>query len=179
MAGHDVATLVAVILYSLHSVAITIILTNSYMLRTANLLDVGSPRPFGETPRGLPVRSIALFTDPQSVTINAVATSLPKTSVNGSSSVYTSADGAVTMTVSHQRDKRKRSVVRLDQKKTAADPLLADRNVESSQSVYLVVNAPLNGVFSNAEQKYLIDALTGFLTASSGAATTKFVAGES
>jgi len=120
-----------------------------------------------------------MFSDPQSLTINAVATSIPKTSVNGSSSVYTSADGNVTMTISHNRDKRLRSVIRVEQKKVAADPLLADRNVPTNQTIYLVRNAPLNGLFSNTEQKYLLDALTLFLTASSGANAVKFIAGES
>ncbi len=120
-----------------------------------------------------------MFSDPQSVTINAVATSLPRTSVNGSSSVYTDATGNVTMTVTHARDKRRRSVIRLNQKKVATDPLLTDRNAVADQAVYLVLNAPINGLFSNVEQKYLLDALTLYLTASSGANATKFVAGES
>jgi hypothetical protein len=70
-------------------------------------------------------------------------------------------------------------VVRIDQKKVAADPLLTERNVETSQSVYVVLNAPINGLFTNAEQKYLLDALTLFLTTGAGAGATKFVAGES
>jgi len=120
-----------------------------------------------------------MFSDPQSLTINAVATPVPKTSVNGSSSVYTDATGNITMTISHNRDKRQRSVIRIEQKKVAADPLLADRNVPTNQTVYLVVNRPTNGLFSPTETKYIVDALTAFLTASAGANAVKFIAGES
>lgn len=120
-----------------------------------------------------------MFSDPQSLTINAVATSLPRVSVAGSAATYMSGDGNLVLNTSHTRKKRKRSVVRVDQKKIATDPLIADRNVENSMSVYLVIDAPLNGAFSSTEQKYLVDSLTKFLTDTSGANTTKLVAGES
>jgi hypothetical protein len=150
-----------------------------YRLIPEDLLDVGLLGP-GESLLVYTVRSNALFTDPQSVTINAVATSLPKTYVEGSRSVYTSADGNVEMVVEHVRQgARKRSTIRLNQKKVAADPLLAERNVPTNQAVYVVLNAPTNGLFTNSEQKYLLDALADFLKASSGANATKFVAGES
>lgn len=120
-----------------------------------------------------------MFSDPQSLTINAVATSLPRVAVEGSSATYLDATGNLTLSVSHARKRRKRSVIRVDQKKIAADPLIADRNAESSMSVYLVLDAPLNGAFTNTEQGYLVASLTKFLTDTSGAATTKLVAGES
>jgi hypothetical protein len=44
-------------------------------------------------------------------------------------------------------------------------------------SVYLVIDIPTVG-YTNAEQKYQVDALTAWLTASSGANVTKVLGGE-
>jgi hypothetical protein len=44
-------------------------------------------------------------------------------------------------------------------------------------SAYLVVDVPPLG-FSIAEQKQIVDALTGYLTASSGARVTQLLGGE-
>lgn len=120
-----------------------------------------------------------MFSDPLSLTISGAAKTLPRVSVDGSKSVYTTDTGDYSTTVSHIRGKRKRSVFRIDQKKIASDPFNAERNVETNQAVYLVLDAPLNGLYSNTEQKALIDALTKALTDATGALATKFVAGES
>lgn len=120
-----------------------------------------------------------MFSDPQSITVSGSAKTLPRVSVEGSSTVYSTDDGAFVLRASHVKNKRKRSVIRIDQKKVAADPLLADRNQEAVQSAYLVLDAPMNGVYTPAEQKAIIDALMGAMQASTGALTTKFVAGES
>lgn len=104
-----------------------------------------------------------MLADPQSVTINAVATSLAKTSPGGTQNVFTSADGNTTMTTKQNvTAKRFRREVRISQKKIAADPISA-LNVESSVSTYLVIDEPRAG-FSDTEIGYLIDALKGWLT---------------
>jgi hypothetical protein len=59
--------------------------------------------------------------------------------------------------------KRFRREVRLSQSKIAADPISAV-NAESGTSVYLVVDEPRNGVFTDAEIGYLIDALKTWLS---------------
>lgn len=103
------------------------------------------------------------YTDPQSVTINAVAQSLPRTSTGASESVYTKADGTVKLRISHQIAKsRTRRMIRLDQTKIAADPLTAV-NSQLSASVYIVIDEPKIG-FDDAELDYLVDALVGWLT---------------
>jgi hypothetical protein len=105
-----------------------------------------------------------MLADPQSVTINAVATSLAKTQVGPTQNVYTSADGKVTLTTKQNTTaKRFRREVRLSQIKIAADPISAI-NAESGTSVYLVVDEPRSGVFSDTEIGYLIDALKAWLT---------------
>nr|UJQ85221.1 MAG: hypothetical protein 2 [Leviviridae sp.] len=104
-----------------------------------------------------------MLADPQSVTINAVATSLPKTANGPTQNVYTSADGNTAMTVKQNTTaSRFRREVRLSQKKIAADPISA-LNVERGVSVYLVVDEPRAG-FSDTEIGYLIDALKAWLT---------------
>lgn len=117
------------------------------------------------------------YADPQSVTINAVATSLPRTSSGKDTGGFASSDGTVTMSVSHSYGKKTRRVIRLNQSKVSADVLIPSQNVKSSMAVYMVVESPVNG-FTNTEIKYLVDALTGYLAASSGAKVTQLLGGE-
>lgn len=105
-----------------------------------------------------------MLADPQSVTINAVATSLPRVQVGPSVNIYTTADGNTSMTTKQNLTaKRFRREVRLSQKKVAADPLTAV-NAEIGVSVYLVIDEPRSG-FTDTEVKYLIEALKGWLIA--------------
>jgi hypothetical protein len=66
-----------------------------------------------------------MFSDPQSVTINSVAKSMPRVETNGNKSIYKSADGIWTLTLSHQTlgKGRVRTMVRLDQKAIVTNPL--------------------------------------------------------
>lgn len=104
-----------------------------------------------------------MLVDPQSVTINAVATSLPRTSAGPTQNVYTSADGNTTMTTrQNTTSQRFRREVRLSQRKVAPDPISAV-NREIGVSVYLVIDEPKAG-FTDAEIGYLIDALKSWAT---------------
>lgn len=104
-----------------------------------------------------------MLADPQSVTINAVATSLPRTQQGNSQNVYTSADGNTSMTTKQNTTaSRFRREVRLSQKKIAADPISAI-NKEIGVSAYLVIDEPRAG-FTDVEIGYLIDALKAWLT---------------
>jgi hypothetical protein len=119
-----------------------------------------------------------LFTDPQSITINAVANTLPRTGVGASSASYSKDDGNVKLSVSHSYGKRTRRTARIDFRKTAADPLFPAQNTPYSMSTYIVADVPATG-FTVVEQKQIIDALSAWLTASSGANVTKLLGGES
>lgn len=119
-----------------------------------------------------------MFADPQSVTINAVANSLPRTQAGVDAGLFSKDDGNVKLTVRHTYGNRVRRLVRLDQRKVAADPLATGYNKEYSQACYLVIDHPGVG-FSLTEIKYLVDALTLWLTTSSGANATKVIGGES
>lgn len=117
------------------------------------------------------------FADPSSVTINTVATSLPRTASGLGTGAFSSADGLVKMSVAHSYGKRTRRQIRLDQSKVSADALIPSQNVRSSMSCYMVVDVPVNG-FTVTEQKYLVDALVAYLTASTGARVTQLLGGE-
>lgn len=118
------------------------------------------------------------FSDPQTVTINSVAQTLPRVGspINGAG-VFQKDDANVKLTFSHQYGKRTRRTARLDFRKIAADPLVSAQNIMYSMSAYLVVDTPITG-FTVAEAKQIVDALTAYLTASSGAKTTQLLGGE-
>jgi len=85
------------------------------------------------------------FADPQSVTINAVAISLPRTSSGVNLGAFTSNDGLTKLDVADQYGKRTRRTLRLTSSKIAADPLIAAQNIRYSMSAYLVVDTPITG----------------------------------
>lgn len=119
-----------------------------------------------------------LFADPQSVTINAVAQTLPRVSTEKDSGVFRKDDANVELVVSHSYGKaRNRRLLKLTHRKIAADPLLAGTNVNYSMTVTMVVDHPQIG-YSIAEQKQIVDALTAYATASSGAKVTQLLGGE-
>lgn len=126
------------------------------------------------------------FSDPQSVTIDAIAVSLPRVSVNGAASIYagtlsgaTNLDGDVKLSASHSYGKRVRRVIRLDHQKIADDPMNQNVSLKVNSGVYLVVDSPVNGLYSAAELKLLVDGFLTHLSASSGAQVTKLLGGES
>lgn len=104
-----------------------------------------------------------MFTDPQSVTINAVAKSMPRIKQGTTDATYRTADESFQLRISHQPTKsRTRRMVRLDQTVVAADPLTAV-NTSQSASVYLVVDEPKYG-FDDASLDYMVDGLVAWLT---------------
>ena len=105
-----------------------------------------------------------MFSDPSSVTYNSVATSMPKVDSGNRRGVYESADNTLRLTIAHANGKRERSEVRLDHKKTIADPLDPTKNRPFDMSVYLVVNRPANYGYTDAEATLVYDALVAFVT---------------
>jgi len=118
-----------------------------------------------------------MYSDPQTVTINSVGQTLPRTGVGVHSGEFTKDDGIVRLLVSHQYGKRTRRTCRLDFSKIAADPLVSAQNIKYSMSAYIVVDTPITG-FTVSEAKQIVDALTAYLTASSGARVTQLLGGE-
>lgn len=119
-----------------------------------------------------------MLADPQSVTINAVAQSLPAIVRGVNTSAYQKDDGTVKLSVSHAYGKRTRRTARLDFSKIAADPLVPTQNQKVSMSAYLVIDHPITGL-TNLEIKYVADSLIAYLQATSGAKVTSIIGGES
>lgn len=116
-----------------------------------------------------------MLTDPVSVTIDGVATSFPRVSSGINTATYQTADGGRTLSIQHTIGKRARRVVRWDFKKIAADPLVSAQNVLRSGSVYLVIDAPLQG-FTQAELGNEVLYHQSFLTSN---VITRVLGGES
>jgi len=116
-----------------------------------------------------------MFTDPQSITVNSVAKSMPRVSNGPSDATYRTADEIFQMRISHQSSKgRKRRMVRVDQTLIAADPLTAE-NASQRAGIYVVIDEPAFG-FDDATLDYLVDALVAWLTSGNIA---KLLGGES
>jgi len=100
------------------------------------------------------------FADPQTVTVNLVANSLPRVSTTGLASKYQKNDQSFTLEISHAPSKgRIRSMAKLTQRAIVPDPLTAVNDYETL-IFYVVVDRPEVG-FSAAQQDQLI---TGFKT---------------
>lgn len=116
-----------------------------------------------------------MLSDPQSITVSTVAQSLPRISVGPNSATYQHADRTYKLSISHSYGKRNRRVVRIDSRKTAADPLLDGVSREYSMSTYLVIDTPDIG-FSKTETTDVVAALVDYLIP---ATTERVVGGES
>lgn len=116
--------------------------------------------------------------DPNTITISGVTTPLPRTSVEEDTSKYTSADGLILLTASHDYGKRIRRMIRLDTSKLTSDPFKPSENVKVGMSVYTVFDLPPAG-FTNAEALAVWVGFAANLTATSNAAITKLLGGES
>lgn len=117
------------------------------------------------------------FADPQSVTINAVPISLPRTGSGPSTGAFTKDDGTVVLSVAHSVGKRTRRTVRLVHSKIAPDPLISAQNIKYSMTAYLVVDVPPTG-YTVAEQQDVVDGLTLWATTGAGANLLKLLGGE-
>lgn len=117
-----------------------------------------------------------MFTDPQTVTVNAVAQTLPAVSREDFKSVYRENNGEYALVISHNEGKsRDRRTVRLNRYITTADPFIPANNIEVSHSVYLVIDAPIAG-FTDAQLEDDVLALAAWLTSANVA---KVLGGES
>lgn len=103
------------------------------------------------------------FADPQSITVNAVAQSMPRIETSGLTSKYSKDDETFRLTISHTKSgDRIRSMVRVDQRAVVADPLTAVNDYEDL-GVYLVIDRPEVG-FTSTQVDYVVQALKTWLT---------------
>lgn len=117
-----------------------------------------------------------MFADPQTVTYNAVAKTLPAISRGDTTSEYRLDETGIVydFTLSHQFAKRKRVVARLRRDSFSADPLIPAQNILASATATLTIDFPNVGI-TTAEAQLLAKALVTWL---SDANILKLAAGE-
>lgn len=116
-----------------------------------------------------------MLSDPQEVTVDGVALTLPRVSVAVNGATYQESDRSHKLSISHTYGKRNRRVVRIDSRKVAADPLLDGVSREYSMSTYVVIDTPDIG-YSKAEILNLVEGLVAYATS---ATLERVVGGES
>lgn len=119
-----------------------------------------------------------MYADPQSLTVNAVAKTLPRQGTTSPETLgtFVTADGEFTFQIRQNKtSNRFRREARFTQKKIAADPISA-LNKEISTSIMIVVDEPKWG-FSDTELGYLTAAITAWFA--TGTNKDKLLGGES
>lgn len=117
-----------------------------------------------------------MFTEPQTLTVDAVASNLPRVSFGDRKGVFENTADGYLLSVTHTMGRRNRRVVRFDVTKTAADPLLDGVSKQYSMSVQFHLDAPVIG-FDATEQENVADALVAWLGVAGN--LTKVINGES
>jgi hypothetical protein len=107
-------------------------------------------------------RSTIMFADPQSITVNAVAQSMPRVETSTRKSIYQKNDQTFTLTISHQtgKDQRIRHLARFDQRAIVTNPLDNTKQDYDTLTFYVVIDRPSYG-FSMTQTEQLI---AGFKT---------------
>jgi hypothetical protein len=118
------------------------------------------------------------LTDPQSITIAAVTTPLPRVSTGKNQAEYLSADGLIRLGLSHAYGRRTRRVLRLDHSKLTTDPFIPAQNTKVSMSCYMVFDVPVAG-YTNQQVLDVYTGLKANFTAASDANISKLLGGES
>jgi hypothetical protein len=117
-----------------------------------------------------------MYTEPQVVTVNGVAKSLPRTAQGDGTGTFSSSALGYTLKLLHSYGKRNRITFRLDYKKVAADPFVSGVNREFSMSAFLIVDTPTTG-FTTTEIEQVTQGLVDWLDTPGN--LTKAIGGES
>lgn len=117
------------------------------------------------------------FSDPIVVAVSGSNNTLARVSSGENTGSFQKNDGTLKLSVSHQYGRRNRRLIRLEHSKIAPDPLISAANIRHSMTVSMVVDTPSTG-YTVAEAKAIVEALSGYLAASSGAAIEKLLGGE-
>jgi hypothetical protein len=118
------------------------------------------------------------FSDPQTITVNAVAQVMARTDQDPQG-VFQTSDGLAKEPIGQANSgkDRNRRLLRFDFSKIAANPFDSTLNAIYKMAVYVVVDVPVVG-FTVTEQKQVTDGFMTYLQASSGAAMLKLLGGE-
>jgi hypothetical protein len=88
---------------------------------------------------------------------------------------FGSADSTYELTIDHTSGTRARHLVKLTQRKIAADPFLTTQNREFAQSIHLLANAPKQG-YTNTEVVALWDRFAAYIA--TGGLAAAIIAGQ-
>lgn len=105
-----------------------------------------------------------MFADPQSITVNSVAKSMPRVMTKDLSAQYQTDDQLFKLLISHQMTtkNRVRSLARFDQRKIVTNPLDSTKQDWDFCSVSIVIDRPEFG-WSAAEVDYLVAGFKAWL----------------
>lgn len=118
------------------------------------------------------------LTDPQTITVNSVAQPLARTGTGLLAGSFQHADSTYFLDITHQKGKRNRHLIRLTATKISEDPLTPSNNVVVSASYLQIFDLPAQG-FPNADFQDIVEAVSAWMTANSGAIITKILGFES
>jgi hypothetical protein len=135
----------------------------------------------GKYPCGKTAGVLAMaLSDPQQLTIETVETDLPRVSVTPTGSVYAIESDTLNLklNINNTRNKRVRSVARIDSNFIFPDPLISGVNARRSASMSFIVDRPLDGL---TPQDFLPTVLgfLEYLSADDGAIIARIMGGES
>jgi hypothetical protein len=105
-----------------------------------------------------------MFADPQSVTVNAVAKSLPRTGSSDSSGTFKTADGLYSLSIKHSTTKQRvNHNAQLRNDVITSSVYFPDQNVPVSASASISINAPIAGLDA-ATIGYIANAIVAWAT---------------
>lgn len=119
-----------------------------------------------------------MFSEPQTLTVNAVAKNLRRVSMGDRKGAFELQDGTTkyALQISHELKNRSRRLVKFLTTKTAADPLLDGVSREYPMNCQLIIDTPKVG-YSATEVGQIVQALVDWLDVPANLAA--FVGGES
>lgn len=114
------------------------------------------------------------FADPQSVTYNTVAKSMPRTGTSLSEGTFMDANREFSLVIRHSFGSRYRHLAQLKMDSIVSNPLVPDQNFAVSAHAHLVIDAPKNGLTATE----VTDLAKAIVTWATPANIAKLVAGE-
>lgn len=118
-----------------------------------------------------------MFADPQSITVSGAAKVLNRTGTGPDTGAFATSARDRRLSIVHNYGRRIRRTMRYSADTLVANPLISGQNISQSVTVGFYVDAPAG--FDTTALKAEVDGLLAYLTASSGAAVTKLIGGES
>lgn len=105
-----------------------------------------------------------MFSDPQSITVNAVAQSMPRVETGARKSTYQKNDETFTLNISHQAtsNNRIRSLAKFTEKAIVTNPLDSSNDYDTC-SLSLVIDRPQFG-FTMTRVEQLVAGFVAYLT---------------